>query len=83
MLSARGLDLLDADMQHARHELAADPTEETIERFTALEEKFRERGGYEAESEVAQIGRWSGSRRGPSYSRTWIHSREVNDAAST
>ena len=38
VLSARGLDQLDADMQHARHELAADPTEETIERFTALEE---------------------------------------------
>ena len=45
----------DADMQHARHELAADPTEETIERFTPLEETFRERGGYEAESEVARL----------------------------
>lgn len=55
VLSARGLDQLDADMQHARHELAADPTEETIERFTALEEAFRERGGYEAESEVARL----------------------------
>src|SRR5487761_2457722 len=55
VLSARGIDQLDADMQHARHELAADPTEETIERFTALEEAFRERGGYEAESEVARL----------------------------
>ena len=55
VLSARGLDQLDADMQHARHELAADPTEETIERFTSLEETFRERGGYEAESEVARL----------------------------
>jgi ATPase subunit of ABC transporter with duplicated ATPase domains len=55
VLSARGLDQLDADMQHARHELAADPTEETIERFTALEEQFRERGGYEAESEVSRL----------------------------
>jgi ATPase subunit of ABC transporter with duplicated ATPase domains len=55
VLSARGLDQLDADMQHARHELAASPTEETIERFTALEEQFRERGGYEAESEVSRL----------------------------
>jgi len=36
VLSARGLDQLDADMQHARHELAADPTDATIERFTAV-----------------------------------------------
>ena len=55
VLSARGIDVLDAEMQHARHELAANPTEETIERFTALEEAFRERGGYEAESEVARL----------------------------
>jgi len=55
VLSARGLDQLDADMQHARHELAADPTDATIERFTALEEKFRELGGYEAESEVSRL----------------------------
>src|SRR5271170_3138822 len=55
VLSARGLDQLDADMQHARHELAANPTDATIERFTALEEKFRELGGYEAESEVSRL----------------------------
>ncbi len=55
VLSARGLDRLDADMQNARHALAASPTEETIERFTALEEQFRERGGYEAESEVSRL----------------------------
>jgi ATPase subunit of ABC transporter with duplicated ATPase domains len=55
VLSARGLDQLDANMQHARHELSANPTEETIERFTALEEQFRERGGYEAESEVSRL----------------------------
>ena len=55
VLSARGLDQIDADMQHARHALAADPTGETIERFTGLEETFRERGGYEAESEVARL----------------------------
>jgi ATPase subunit of ABC transporter with duplicated ATPase domains len=55
VLSARGLDQIDADMQNARHALAAEPTEETIERFTSLEETFRERGGYEAESEVARL----------------------------
>jgi ATPase subunit of ABC transporter with duplicated ATPase domains len=55
VLSARGIDQIDADMQHARHALAADPTEETIERFTSLEETFRERGGYEAESEVSRL----------------------------
>lgn len=55
VLSARGLDVLDAEMQKARHELASNPTDETIERFTSLEEEFRERGGYEAESEVARL----------------------------
>ncbi len=55
VLSARGIDQLDADLQHARHDLAADPTEETIERFTSLEREFAERGGYEAESEVARL----------------------------
>jgi ATPase subunit of ABC transporter with duplicated ATPase domains len=55
VLSARGLDKIDADMQHARHALAADPTEENIHRFTELEEQFREKGGYEAESEVARL----------------------------
>src|ERR1700683_4223983 len=55
VLSARGIDRLDADMQHARHALAADPTDDTISRFTSREEEFRERGGYEAESEVARL----------------------------
>jgi ATPase subunit of ABC transporter with duplicated ATPase domains len=55
VLSARGLDALDAAMQQARRDLAADPTTEAIERFTSLEEEFRERGGYEAESEVARL----------------------------
>ena len=55
VLSARDLDRLDADMQHARHALAADPTEATIAAFTELEAEFRERGGYEAESEVARL----------------------------
>jgi len=55
VLSARGLDQLDADMQHARHALAAAPTDATIAAFTEFEAEFRERGGYEAESEVARL----------------------------
>jgi ATPase subunit of ABC transporter with duplicated ATPase domains len=55
VLSARNLDRLDAEMQQARHDLAKDPNEENIHRFTSLEEEFRERGGYEAESEVARL----------------------------
>ena len=55
VMSARGLDRLDADMHAARHAMAEDPSSENIERFTSLEEEFRERGGYEAESEVARL----------------------------
>jgi ATPase subunit of ABC transporter with duplicated ATPase domains len=62
VLSARGLDRLDAQMQHARHALAADPTEETIATFTELESVFRDRGGYEAESEVARLAAGLGLR---------------------
>ena len=55
VLSARGLDRLDADMHHARNAMAHDPSAENIERFTSIEEEFRNRGGYEAESEVARL----------------------------
>lgn len=55
VLSARGLDVIDADMHHAREAMAQDPSAENIDRFTTLEETFRERGGYEAESEVARL----------------------------
>ena len=55
VLSARGLDLIDAQMQKARHDMAEDPNEENISNFTSLEEQFREKGGYEAESEVARL----------------------------
>ena len=55
VLSARKLDSLDADMQHARKALAENPTDQTISAFTDLEEKFRDLGGYEAESEVARL----------------------------
>jgi ATPase subunit of ABC transporter with duplicated ATPase domains len=55
VLSARGLDVLDADLHTARAAMAADPSTENIERFSSLEEKFRDLGGYEAESEVARL----------------------------
>ena len=55
VLSARGLDVLDADVHHARKEMAEHPSEEAIHRFSDLEERFRSLGGYEAESEVARL----------------------------
>ncbi len=55
VLSARGIDRLDQEMNDARHRMAASPTSETIEEFTQLEEQFRDAGGYEAESEVARL----------------------------
>lgn len=55
VLSARGLDQLDAEMHHARAAMSSDPSAENIERFTTIEERFRDLGGYEAESEVARL----------------------------
>ena len=55
VLSARGLDVLDAEMHAARRTMSADPTEDNIHAFSDLEEKFRHLGGYEAESEVARL----------------------------
>ncbi len=55
VLSARGLDVLDAEMHAARRVMSEDPTEDNIHRFSELEESFRDRGGYEAESEVARL----------------------------
>jgi ATPase subunit of ABC transporter with duplicated ATPase domains len=55
VLSARGLDSLDAQMHAAQKAMSSDPSEENISRFSSLEESFRDRGGYEAESEVARL----------------------------
>jgi ATPase subunit of ABC transporter with duplicated ATPase domains len=62
VLSARGLDALDARMHTARHAMAAEPSTETIHEFSDLEEQFRARGGYEAESEVARLAAGLGLR---------------------
>jgi ATPase subunit of ABC transporter with duplicated ATPase domains len=55
VLSARGLDRLDADVHHARDAMATSPTEANIERFSELEATFTAKGGYTAEGEVARL----------------------------
>lgn len=55
VLSGRGLDRLDEELTSARDAMAADPSAEHIERFTALEEQYGTLGGYEAEGIVARL----------------------------
>ena len=55
VLSARGLDRLDHELATARAEMAADPTEERVESFSDLEERYRLAGGYEVEGEIARL----------------------------
>ncbi len=55
VLSGRGLDRLDADVHHARAEMAAAPTEANVTTFTELEATFAALGGYTAEGEVARL----------------------------
>jgi ATPase subunit of ABC transporter with duplicated ATPase domains len=55
VLSARGLDVLDEQLQKAREALASTPTEEAIHTFAALEEQYRAAGGYEIESRIARL----------------------------
>ncbi len=55
VLSARGLDVLDEELGAARAQMAKDPSTENIARFSDLEERFREQGGYEAESAMARL----------------------------
>ena len=62
VLSARGLDRLDAEVHAARAAMSADPTSAAIERFTDLEASFTERGGYVAEGEVARLAAGLGLR---------------------
>jgi ATPase subunit of ABC transporter with duplicated ATPase domains len=62
VLSARGLDRLDADVHAARAAMAAEPTPPHIEAFTELEAAFTARGGYVAEGEVARLAAGLGLR---------------------
>ena len=55
VLSARGLDVLDDQLGRARRAMAASPTEEVINEFTTLEERYRNAGGYEVESNIARL----------------------------
>ncbi|HUY86017.1 MAG TPA: ABC-F family ATP-binding cassette domain-containing protein [Acidimicrobiales bacterium] len=55
VLSARGLDVLDDRLTRAREEMAQLPSEQNIQRFSDLEEEFRESGGYEVESVIAKL----------------------------
>jgi ATPase subunit of ABC transporter with duplicated ATPase domains len=62
VLSARGLDQLDADVHAARAAMAEDPTAERIEAFSDLEARFTALGGYVAEGEVARLAAGLGLR---------------------
>ncbi len=63
VLSGRGLDVLDDALEKARTQMAKDPTEENITRFSELEEQFGERGGYEAEGVMARLADGLGLRQ--------------------
>ncbi len=63
ILSARGLDVLDDALGTARKAMADDPSEEHIELFTDLQEKFQSNGGYEAESVMARLADGLGLRQ--------------------
>lgn len=63
VLSARGLDVLDAELSRARQAMAEDPSTEHIERFSEVEEQFRHRGGYESEAVMARLADGLGLRQ--------------------
>ncbi|MET8310964.1 MULTISPECIES: ABC-F family ATP-binding cassette domain-containing protein [unclassified Micromonospora] len=55
VLSARGLDVLMAQMQQLEAQLAEDTDEKLVRRYGALEDQFAALGGYAAEAEAARI----------------------------
>ncbi len=55
VLSARGLDALEDELTRAREQMEESPSEDNIQRFSDLEEQFRESGGYQVESIVAKL----------------------------
>jgi ATPase subunit of ABC transporter with duplicated ATPase domains len=63
ILSARGLDVLDDALGAARGAMSEDPSEENIELFADLQEKFQSNGGYEAESVMARLADGLGLRQ--------------------
>ncbi len=63
VLSARGLDVLDEQLNAARDQMAKDPSEENINHFSDLEERYRTLGGYEAEATMARLADGLGLRQ--------------------
>jgi ATPase subunit of ABC transporter with duplicated ATPase domains len=63
VLSARGLDVLDDELQRARVTMTHDPSQVRIARFSDLEEAFRQAGGYEVEGEIARLAEGLGLRQ--------------------
>jgi len=63
VLSARGLDVLDDALGAARRAMAEDTSEENIELFADLQEKFQANGGYEAEAMMARLADGLGLRQ--------------------
>lgn len=63
VLSARGLDVLDAELSEARRQMSKSPTTENIAHFSDVEERFCSLGGYEAESQLAKLADGLGLRQ--------------------
>jgi ATPase subunit of ABC transporter with duplicated ATPase domains len=63
ILNARELDVLDEVLHEMRTLMAEDPSSENIEKFSAIEEAYRERGGYEAEATMARLADGLGLRQ--------------------
>jgi ATPase subunit of ABC transporter with duplicated ATPase domains len=63
VLNARQLDVLDEELNAVRKAMSSDPSEENIARFSELEEKYRENGGYEAEATMARLADGLGLRQ--------------------
>ncbi len=55
VLSARGIDVLDDELQKARRHLEVSPTEDAVATFSDLEERYRLAGGYEVEAEIGRL----------------------------
>jgi ATPase subunit of ABC transporter with duplicated ATPase domains len=55
VLSGRGLDQLQTEMEKARLALEEDPSPANVERFARAEERFETGGGYTAESDVRRL----------------------------
>jgi ATP-binding cassette subfamily F protein 3 len=63
VLSSKGLDVLDDELGKARKAMSDDPSSENIERFSDLESRYGELGGYEAESQMARLADGVGLRQ--------------------